>query len=123
MRWEGSNVRPGSGGGQVRSGVGSLDQSRRVAPRALRINQLFVPHGPSRLLIGLQDEQAGATVELIGLEAQADLLVEGHAATRRVGFAALFTGGIHEHDDLVTVSALRSQFVRSSTTSGSRCGA
>ena len=39
--------------------------------------------GPSRLLISLQDEQAWATVELIGLDAQADLLVEGYGETRR----------------------------------------
>ena len=39
--------------------------------------------GPSRLLISLQDEQAWATVELIGLEPQAALLVEGYGETRR----------------------------------------
>lgn len=45
--------------------------------------------GPSRLLISLQDEQAWATVELIGLDAQADLLVEGYGETRRRTEAAL----------------------------------
>jgi signal transduction histidine kinase len=45
--------------------------------------------GPSRLLISLQDEQAWATVELIGLDAQADLLVEGYGETRRRTDAAL----------------------------------
>jgi hypothetical protein len=39
--------------------------------------------GPSRLLIGLQDEQAWAIVELVGLDAQADLIVEGYEETRR----------------------------------------
>ena len=45
--------------------------------------------GPSRLLISLQDEQAWAIVELVGLDAQADLLVEGYDKTRRRTDAAL----------------------------------
>jgi signal transduction histidine kinase len=58
--------------------------------------------GPSRLLISLQDEQAWAIVELVGIDAQADLLVEGYDETRRrtddalTGFGRLLTGSPDE---------------------------
>jgi signal transduction histidine kinase len=67
-------------------------------------------------------EQVASEVERPELRQGAELieLTGRQVATlgsmgRRVGFAALFTGGVSEHDDLVTVSALRSQFVRFGT--------
>ena len=45
--------------------------------------------GPTQLLISLQDEQAWAAVELIGVDESAQLVVEGYDETRRRTDAAL----------------------------------
>jgi signal transduction histidine kinase len=64
-------------------GLEILDIEREGRDVRLQAALAVSADGPSRLLIGLQDEQAWATVELIGLDAQADLLVEGYHETRR----------------------------------------
>jgi len=60
--------------------IGDVDRESSAVRRqsALAVSA----DGPSRLLISLQNEQGWATLELIGLDAQADLVDGGYDETR-----------------------------------------